>query len=167
MGCLLCDQSSGKVWKIDRSSVKANPKVRAGDNYIISLDVKNVYWFGSYYGRACLYEGNTVIANSGSFNASKGETVALRFTGRMPNNALDLRVSISKEEWGFLDGCEDAVSIYIGLAAPGEDTEPPEDVEDKDEPPWYEDIMTWLEENTFIVMGFVVLLAIALIMRRK
>ena len=165
MSCLNCGSKVGENLRLQ--NVKANPKVRAGENYEISFEVKNIHWLIFIYGRACLYEGNSVIANSGSFKISKGDTLEVKFTGRMPNNPLDLKVSIVAEAAGYIEKCEDSIELYIDIAAPGEDTEPPEDVEDEDKPLWYEDILNWLEENTFIVMGFVVLLAIALIMRRK
>ena len=165
MSCLNCGSKSGDKLRI--VSIKANPRVRAGDNYTISFDVKNIAWLLSIYGRACLYEGNSVIANSGSFKISSGAVASVSFSGRMPNNDIDLKISVVAEALGFAEVCNDSLNVFIALASPGEDTEPPEDVDDEDKPPWYEDIMTWLEDNTFIVMGFVVLLAIAIIVRRK
>ena len=161
MSCLNCDAKVGANLRLN--NIEANSKVRAGDDYTISFDVKNIHWLIFIYGRACLYEGNTVIANSGSFKISKGDTLGVTFTGRMPNKPLDLKISVVAEAAGYIKICEDSAELYIDLAGPGESTEPPTKIKIEEE----FSITEWIEENPIIIIGVIAILGMFVMMMRR
>ena len=166
MACLRCSAKQGNSLEIIRSSVKANSQVKAGENYEISLDVKNVYWspISTVSGRVCLYEGNNVLAQSGSFKVSGRGTQSITFTGRMPNNDLNLKISVVEEQIAILQFCQDAVDIFIPL---GTVTEKPTKQETDDEDEWWEDLSEFFKDNKYILIGAFVLIIVAVIMRRR
>ena len=164
MACLRCSGNVNPKFRIDRNNIKVNPGVKPGDTFTIEIEVKNDEWLLSLYGRICTHEGDNLVSQSGSFKVSPRGIHHIKLTGIMPDNSLNFRLSLIKESYGFVEKCADSVDITVNV---GDETEEAEKVKVYGTQDTLNEIMEWIEENTIIVIGFIVLIAIALMMRRK
>lgn len=159
MSCLNCGPG-GLLNYLKIKRVVANSQVKPGDTYHIYVDVANKNpLFISKYGRTCLYEGESVLAQSKSFKLQAGEYYYHEFTGIMPDHDLYLNISLVEEYLGFGEECEDGHQIVIQKSS----TTIPVDPEPPLEPSEDQDIGLWIMDN--IVLILILLLVIILVLK--
>ena len=167
MTCKRCTPDpDNKAYKI--TDLKYNPQVTYNDFADITVTIKRVGWLSDKYCRVCLYEGNTQFMDSGSLTLTRGETFDVQFQFHMPNRNLNLRASLIEESLGFVETCRDAKDFSVLLAPAGEPTIPPTPPtpppgDDDDNP--LDSLQEWIEQNPYLVFGFLALIGIALITR--
>jgi len=161
MACKSCNPDGSDFLKI--VNIITNKTTKYGDNYTITVRIKDQKK-SSLYGRVCLYESGVAVQDSKSFRIKPGETLDFIFGGTMPNRDVKLLASVSYESAGVWETCQDARNIYLKL---GTETEEGEDPQDKPASQFFNDLSEWIEENPLIIIVFVILIVIALIMRRK
>lgn len=168
--CLQCAEGN-EFHNID--NLEYNTHVKAGDNYIIIVYTSRKWYSTSGYQRLCLWDENTLLANSGSIHLGTDEVKKTIFTGVMPNRDLILNVSLQNEALGILEGCEDGRDFIIRVSdttteIPSPYIQPsPDDPSSTTEPwipPWEKttDDLT----NTIIILGAAAIIT-ALILKRK
>lgn len=156
MSCLSCDADGTRSIRVEH--INANPVVKAGDQYRITVSLKSLIYL-SNYGRVCIYDGPNVIADSGSFKIEAREVLDIVFRGIMPDHDLNYKASVVVEQLGFLEACQDAESVYINVGTETIDPDDPYEPGDDDN----EDPIQWIMDN--IVLVLILLLVIILVLK--
>ena len=159
MVCKKCAPSTAWLEDIRIKSVKNDPLVLPGDAYNIYVIVEQVGIFAADYGRLCLYEGATKLAQSGSFKLKKNEVYQHQFTGIMPNRDLYLNVSLVDEQIYGVTDCADGKAVQIKKGDSTIIVDPVPDTKDNDA----SDPLQWIMDNIILVM--ILLLVIIIIIK--
>lgn len=187
--CLSCAKDGSKELRI--TNIEFNRVLQENDQYQLIVRSKMKTWFGSYYGRICLFESGELIAESGSIKFSGGQETTTWFTGYMLDRNMNFKVSLQLEAWGFIEVCQDARDFSIELSNISEPPTDPYDtgISESEPPTFWERILgnddddddddnyepTFLEkymddifgENTIMIMVLGVAVILIILIARK
>lgn len=112
--CLSCSEDGSKELSI--TDLKYNKYLQHGDPSQIIVKCKMKTWFGSYYGRICLFESGVLLAESGSVKFTGGQETTLWFSPVMLNRDMHFTVSLQLEAMGWIEYCQDGRNFIIQLS---------------------------------------------------
>lgn len=157
MVCKSCehDPNTGFGNDLEISAIHMDKSVPVGGLWNIYVDIYNNSWISGDNGKICIYEGDTVITQTETFELGPDKTIRKHLSGIMPDHDLYLNVSVVKE-WSAFTRCEDGFAGFIKMgpfdpAHPG-DT-PPQDEES---------VINWIKDNLVLVLVLILIIIIML-----
>lgn len=159
MTCKPCihDPDTGLGNDLELQQVIADSSVPCGDMWKIYVDVYNNSWVKGDKGKICVYDGENVIAETGTFYLGPDKIVRETLSGIMPDRNLYLNVSLVKE-WGPFTRCEDGRSIVI-MEGPTDLAHPADPPYDPDED---KDLGAWIMDNLVLILVLTLIIIILL-----